>query len=271
VGSGVLAGRGRLCRALGALGWLAAIVITVVLAGGTPAGARAEGGAAVAAAPLNLRAEPGTWAPVIGQLTPGERLTLLAGPTSDNWYQVQAGSQTGWAYGGLLTLDGQTPPSSGDPWKGEKSPLEGEQGLGGEPLDQGAAAAVGGVERWVDVDRTAQTVTLYEGDAAVASYWAAMGSDPSDDGFFATAVGTYYVYEKVGGLNWTDWGGAWVDDWVGFDPARLNGFHTYSMDAGGQVIPGGDGPTGGCVALAPAAADHLFAFVSVGTRVEVHR
>jgi lipoprotein-anchoring transpeptidase ErfK/SrfK len=42
------------------------------------------------------------------------------------------------------------------------------------------------------------------------------------------------------------------------------------MDMAGQVIPGGDDPTGGCVALAPAAADQLFAFVSVGTRVEVH-
>jgi len=43
------------------------------------------------------------------------------------------------------------------------------------------------------------------------------------------------------------------------------------MDTEGQIIPGGDGPTGGCVALAPGAADELFAFVSVGTRVEVHR
>jgi len=113
-------------------------------------------------------------------------------------------------------------------------------------------------------------VTLYEGDVAVAGYWAAMGSDSSDDGFFATAVGTHYVYEKYGGLSWTDWVGAWVGAWVGFDPARLNGFHTYLLDMAGQVIPGGDGPTGGCVALAPAAADQLFAFVSVGTRVEVH-
>jgi hypothetical protein len=214
---------------------------------GAPACARAQEGAAVTAPRLNLRAEPGTWAPVVGQLWQGERLALLAGPTPDDWYQVQVGGQTGWAYGGGLTLDGAA----------------GATGQGAV----GAASA----ERWVDVDRSAQTVTLYEGDAPVAAYWAAMGSDPSDDGFFATAVGTYYVYEKYGGLSWTDWGGAWVEDWIGFDTARLNGFHTFLMDENGQMILGGDGPTGGCVALAPDAADHLFAFVSVGTRVEVHR
>jgi hypothetical protein len=270
VGSGVLAGRGHLCRAFGVLGWLAAIAVVIAVAVGAPAGARAAGSAVVAAPQLNLRAEPGTWAPVVGQLWQGERLAILEGPTADNWYHVQADDRAGWAFGSFLTLDGagEPPPSAGDSsWEGED-----REGLGlkGDSLGQGSAA-VENVERWVDVDRTTQTVTLYEGDIALATYWAAMGSDPSDDGFFATAVGTYYVYEKTGGLSWTDWGGAWVADWVGFDPARLNGFHTYSMDGAGRVIPGGDGPTGGCVALAPAAADQVFAFVAVGTRVEVHR
>ena len=127
-----------------------------------------------------------------------------------------------------------------------------------------------GPERWVDVNRSTHLVTLYEADVPVATYWAAMGSDGSDDGFFATAIGTYYVYEKYQDLSWTDWGGAWVRDWVAFDPVRLNGFHSYSMDAAGQVIPGGDGPTGGCVALSPEAAAHLFSFVDLGSRVEVH-
>jgi hypothetical protein len=227
--------------------WLAAIVVAITVAVGAPTVTQAEGGASVAAPQLNLRAEPGTWAPVVGQLWQGERLVLLNGPTPDDWYHVQAGDQTGWAYGGLLAVDGADP-----------------------VLSQGGLGVTHTTERWVDVNRTSQTVTLYEGDVAVAAYWAAMGSDPTDDGFFATAVGTHYVYEKYGGLSWTDWGGAWVDDWVGFDPARLNGFHTYLMDIAGQVIPGGDNPTGGCVALAPTAADQLFAFVSVGTRIEVH-
>ena len=247
MGTGSLAGGGCRCRSRGVVSWLAAVAVAIAVAVGAPAGTRAEGGASVAAPQLNLRTEPGTWAPVIGQLWQGERLALLVGPTPDGWYQVQAGDQTGWAYGGLLAFDGA-----------------------GNVLGQGSSGAVDSAERWVDVDRTTQTVTLYEGDVVVAAYWAAMGSDPTDDGFFATAVGTHYVYEKYGGLSWTDWGGGWVDDWVGFDPARLNGFHTYLMDMAGQVVPGGDNPTGGCVALAPTAADQLFAFVSVGTRVEVH-
>jgi hypothetical protein len=246
MGRGNLAGGGQR-RARGVVGWLAAIAVAIAIVVGAPAGARAVGEASVAAPRLNLRAEPGLWAPVVGQLWQGERLALLAGPTADDWYQVQAGDQTGWAYGGGLALNGTA------------------NGFGQEPQ-----ATVDNVERWVDVNRMTQTVTLYEGDVAVAAYWAAMGRDPSEDGFFATAVGTYSVYEKVEGLNWTDWGGAWVGSWVGFDPARFNGFHTYLMDGTGQMIPGGDGPTGGCVALAPEAADQLFAFVSIGTRVEVH-
>ena len=247
MGTGSLAGGGRRCRTCGVVSWLAVIVVAITVAVGAPAVTRAEGGASVAVQQLNLRAEPGMWAPVVGQLWQGERLALLAGPTPDDWYQVQAGDQTGWAYGGLLAFGGADPVTS-----------------------RGGLGVTDTPERWVDVNRTSQTVTLYEGDVAVAAYWAAMGSDPTDDGFFATAVGTHYVYEKYGSLSWTDWGGAWVDDWVGFDPARLNGFHTYLLDMDGQVIPGGDNPTGGCVALAPTAADQLFAFVSVGTRVEVH-
>src|SRR4051812_48668613 len=238
MGSWSLARGGRWCRSCGVVSWLAAIVVAIAVSVGVAVGARAGGEASVAAQQLNLRTEPGTWAPVVGQLWQGERLALLDGPTPDDWYHVQADDQNGWAHGGLLAFDG--------------------------------TGAADSAEHWVDVDRTTQTVTLYEGDVAVAGYWAAMGSDPSDDGFFATAVGTHYVYEKYGDLSWTDWGGAWVADWVGFDPARLNGFHTYLLDMAGQVIPGGDGPTGGCVALAPEAADQLFAFVSVGTRVEVH-
>ena len=130
MGRGSLVGGGRWCRTRGVVGWLAAVVVAIAVAVVAPAGIRAEEGVSVAVPQLNLRAEPGTWAPVIGQLWQGEHLALLAGPTPDDWYQVQAGDQTGWAYGGLLALDGA-----------------------GDALGQATSGAAGGAERWVDVDR----------------------------------------------------------------------------------------------------------------------
>ena len=69
-----------------------------------------------------------------------------------------------------------------------------------------------------------------KGIEPVAAFPASLGFDPSDSGFYATAIGTYYVYEMYAGLNWTDWGQAWIWDWIGFDPDRQNGFHSYPMD-----------------------------------------
>src|SRR5215207_8086930 len=96
MGSGSLRRGRRGCLAGGVVGWLAAIAVAIAVAIGLPTGTRAEGGASVAAPQLNLRAEPSTWAPVVGQLWQGERLALLAGPTPDDWYNVQTGDQTGW-------------------------------------------------------------------------------------------------------------------------------------------------------------------------------
>lgn len=127
-----------------------------------------------------------------------------------------------------------------------------------------------GPERWIEVDRSSSRVNLFEGDIIVASFWGAMGRDQSDDGFYATANGTYYVFSKERGLTWTDWGQAYVRNWVGFDPTRHNGFHTYSLDENGDILENGADPTGGCVALEPWAAEYLFDFVRLGTRVEVH-
>jgi hypothetical protein len=97
-----------------------------------------------------------------------------------------------------------------------------------------------------------------------------MGYDQSDAGYYATAIGTYYVYAKYAPLAWTDYGQAFIADWVAFDPDRNNGFHSWSMDGDGNVLPWGDGATGGCVALEPSAAAAVYDFAEIGMRVEVH-
>ncbi len=236
-------GQGRSTRGLIRLpARFLAVLLTVVaialLAGiGGPAGARAGAWAEIGTDALNLRDAPGPWGDVLAVMGWGESIEVLSGPTDDGWYEVSYDGAVGWASGEYLSFDG----------------------VGG-----------GWDERWIDVNRSTQEVTLYEGDAAVASYWGSLGWDQSDDGYYATATGTYYVYDMWADLSWTEYGQAYVVDWVGFDPDRSNGFHSWSMDADGNVIAGGDGATGGCVALEPWAAAEVYAFAEIGMRVEVH-
>lgn len=235
-------------RLLGTAGALAA---GLWLPATRPPSAAAGWWAAVTADELNLRAEPGTWSAVLATVWGGEWVEVQDGPTADGWCWVAVDGRAGWADGAFLSADGAVEPAYG----GESGMLSWEGGW---------------AERWVDVDRSSQTVTMFEGDSPVGSFWAAMGADGSDDGFYATAVGSWSVYEMTEELSWTDYGGGFITNWAGFDPNRLNGFHSYLLDENGWPVPGGDGPTGGCVALDPGAAAQLFSFVTFGTRVEVH-
>jgi hypothetical protein len=227
-----------------------AVFIAVAAAIGTPVAARASSTAVIATDVLNLRAEPSTSSTIINQMVQGESVSVLDGPTDDGWYYVSYYGEHGYAYGGYLDIDGEIG------WASSSS----DSGVGSDSSP----------EHWIDVNRSTQTVTLYVGDEAVASYWASLGYDSSDDGFYSTAIGTYHVFSMNESLTWTDWGKVYIEDWVGFDPVRDNGFHSFSMDADGNVLPNGDGPTGGCVATAPSAAEAIYDFATMGMRVEVH-
>jgi uncharacterized protein YraI len=186
---------------------------------------------------LNMRAGASLDANVLDLLVQGEEVTVTGGE-QNGFVPINAHGLSAWVWSGYLT------------WGG--------------PVDAGP-------ERWIDVDRSSSTVTLYVGDEAIASYDASLGFDTSPDGFYSTAIGTYWVYAKWAPLSWTEWGQAYIKYWVAFDPDRDNGFHSYSMDANGNVLPHGDGKTGGCVATAPWAAAEIFDFAEIGMRVEVHQ
>jgi uncharacterized protein YgiM (DUF1202 family) len=186
---------------------------------------------------LNMRGSASLDANVLDLLTEGEEL-VVTGMDETGFVPVNAHGVSAWVWGEYLSFDG--------------------------PVESGP-------ERWIQVDRSSETVTLFEGDDPVASYWASLGYDNSSDGFFSTAIGTYYVYSKYAPLAWTDWGKAYISWWVAFDPERENGFHSYSMDRNGNVLSNGDGPTGGCVATAPDAAEVIYNFASIGTRVVVQQ
>jgi uncharacterized protein YraI len=226
---------------------LAALAIVIALAVSVGAHARpasAYSDGYISTDILNLRSAPGTWAEVLDQMWNGEYVGVLSGPTDDGWYEVEYQGTVGWAYGSYLSING------GAGWSGSSGGSRGE--------------------RWVDVNRSTRMVTLFEGDTPIDSYWASFGWDESSSGFYATAIGTYYVYDKNAGLAWTDWGQVYIKYWVGFDPSRYNGFHSYSLDANGNVLPNGDGATGGCVALPLGAAATVYDWVSIGSRIEVH-
>jgi uncharacterized protein YraI len=186
---------------------------------------------------LNMRAGASLDADVLDLLFQGEEVTVT-GDAENGFVPISAHGFDAWVWGDYLTWDG--------------------------PVDSVP-------ERWIDVNRSSQTVTLYEGDVPIASYWAALGYDKSIDGFYSTAVGTYYVYGKHAPLAWTEWGKAYIKWWVAFDPYRDNGFHSYSLDKNGKVLPNGAGPTGGCVATELAAAEEIYNFATIGMRVEVHQ
>jgi hypothetical protein len=227
---------------------LAGLLLASIFAAAAPQGARADTYDHIATDELNLRSGPGTWADVIDHMYNGELITVLDGPTDDNWYQVDYYGEVGWAYGGYLSINGVDGANA--------------DGVGGSASQE--------EEHWIDVDRGGGTVTLYIGDTPVNSFNASMGKDKSADGFYATAVGTYHVFSKYRGISWTEWGQVYIEDWVGFDINRDNGFHSYSLDANGNVLPNGDGPTGGCVATDPADARVIYDFARLGMRVRVH-
>ena len=189
----------------------------------------------------NLFAGPGVDTALLAVMPTGTVITVV-GPVSHEFLAVRYGDQEGFAYA---------------PWF---VPAEG-------PPTTPPVVPTG--EHWVDVNRSTWQIRLMVGATAVATYAASLGPDPGQ-GFYATASGTYFIYSKTAGLSYTPYANAYIMYWAGFDPARNNGFHAWTMDANGYVIPGGAGTTGGCVATAPADAAASYAFVELGTRVEIH-
>ena len=179
---------------------------------------------------------------------------VLFGP-HEGMYEVRYYGIDGWVWAEYLNLDG--------------APASAAAGIGGGGGGDVAAPAPA-PERWIDVNRSSGAVSLMVGDSVQATYWASMGWDTTADGFYATAVGTYHIYGFDGSLHYTPFADNYISHWIAFDSVRFNGFHSYTKDASGTILPNGGGLTGGCVALAPGDIDAVGNFAEMGMRVEVH-
>ncbi|MGC4191251.1 MAG: L,D-transpeptidase family protein, partial [Thermomicrobiales bacterium] len=253
----------------------------------------------VATDALNVRDSASLEADVIGSLAFGQRVTVT-GDNTDGFVPIVASvggvDLTGWAAvaylqpvdgsvwaidpdhgaaldGGVSVGETTDAPAPADPGSDASAAVVAEPTSEPTPppvpTDVPTVAATG--ERWIDVDRSTATVTLYTGETAVSQFPALIGRDPAPDGFYSTAVGTFHVYSMDAALSSTPFvDDVYLTDWVGFDPVRKNGFHSPVRNADGSVRVTGGTVTMGCVRLGEDDARTLYAFAEIGMRVEIH-
>lgn len=229
--------------------WLVMLLAALTVVGGFGALAPADATAGLAGtvvvdgAPLYADHDDFT---VLEWMSAGTRVDYFWGP-HEGLYQIRYYGTVGWTPVENVTLDGE----------------------GG-----GAAAASnassGGAERWIDVDRSSGAIRLYVGDEVQYVAYGILSQSQGED-YYATATGTYSIYSMNRSLTYTEFAKAYITHWIGFDPDRRNGFHSWTKDANGNIRhPNGDPYTWGCVEMAPGDADVIFDFAEIGMRVVVH-
>jgi hypothetical protein len=273
---------------------------------GRPAGAAIESArisASTGSSKVKLRAKAHRESDVLGSAPAHSPIRVVAGPTVDGWYQIEsdAGSAplSGWAHGdGLIFTQSAVLLWDAGVFSGATDvtgwlatirhgvvvtvtapPVNGFAfirfgGLWGYVIasalqlsDQPPTDPLG--EWWVDVNRSTLIVNLMIGTTVVDSFPSSMSSE-TGAGFYSTATGTYWVYEKVEGLQYTPYAKAYFMYWCGFDSYRYNGFHSWTMDQYGNVLNGGWGNTAGCIATEPRNAAVIYNFLRLNSRIEIH-
>lgn len=192
----------------------------------------------------------------------GAPVDVLFGP-HEGLFEVRYYGTDGWIWADYLSLNGYVA-ATGNVGGGEEAPVT-EDAYHEEP-----AAVSDSGEHWIDVNRSTGLVQLMIGGDSIAAFWGSLGWEATDDGFYATAIGSYNIYGFDYSLHYTDFADNYISHWVAFDPVRFNGFHSYTKDKNGDITPNGAGRTAGCVALAPGDVDQLYDFAFMGMRVEVH-
>ena len=219
-----------------------------------------SGWAMVDADSLNVRNDASSSATVIDHYGPGEWIEVI-GNDVNGFSPINYYGDVAWVATQYLSWDGEYRYAS-------------VGSIGGGSSSEGSstiASASANQEHWIQVNGRTGRVDLMVGDSIYATYWGSVGFDTSSDGFYSTADGTYYVYAMNEPLGYTSWANAYITHWVGFDPSRFNGFHSYSKDANGSVLPNGAGKTGGCVALDAGAIQAVYDWSYMGMRVVVYR
>jgi hypothetical protein len=120
------------------------------------------------------------------------------------------------------------------------------------------------------VDVTRYVVRLMEGASVIKTIQpVGVGAQIDTGAYESTQTGLFYVYDKGQGLQYDAPYKTYISDWVGFDPARANGFHSFLKDEKGTVVDASTGRiSNGCIRTGDSAA--LFEFAQIGMPVLVH-
>ena len=138
-----------------------------------------------------------------------------------------------------------------------------------EPLaSDGSVAPTEG--RWIDVDVTNFAVRLMDGVTVTREIAPVAVGEQVDTGEYAsTQTGLFQVNSKIEDLAYDPPYDTYISHWVGFDPDKANGFHSFLKDANGTVVDARTGRiSNGCIRT--GEPDVVFAFAEVGMPVWVH-
>jgi hypothetical protein len=136
------------------------------------------------------------------------------------------------------------------------------------PTSDGSVPPASG--RWIDVDVTNFVVRLMDGETVLREVSPVAVGEQIDTGEYAsTQTGLFHVYDKVAELAFDPPYNAYISHWVGFDPDKTNGFHSFLKDKDGNVVDARTGRvSNGCIRT--GAPEEIFAFAEIGMPVYVH-
>jgi L,D-transpeptidase-like protein len=124
--------------------------------------------------------------------------------------------------------------------------------------------------RWIEVDVTNFVVRLMDGTSIVREISpVAVGAQVDTGAYASTQTGLFHVYNKSAPLAYDAPYDTYISDWVGFDPDKSNGFHSFLKDKDGKVVNGSTGRvSNGCIRT--GAETEIYAFAAIGMPVWVH-
>ena len=124
--------------------------------------------------------------------------------------------------------------------------------------------------RWIDVDVSRFIVRLMDGTSVRQEIGpVAVGAAIDTGAYESTQTGIFYVYETDERLAYDAPYNTYINDWVGFDPDKANGFHSFLKDKEGAVVDASTGRvSNGCIRT--DAPEAVFGFAEIGMPVYVH-